>query len=221
METTPHSPDKASNVLAATVIARGHSRHGCMVLEIVTDGNDGKPRTTRRIVRMDGRPLGWCAAMESSTPSHAPSKAVAPSPTPAPTPAPEPSPVPTPAPPSSLLQLDLQGQLDRKSAERRAESARKARLGQEVQTYLVDEKVYLPHTYLKKLREQAGLTQRDLSLAMGYRGHGTIAMAETGVRERTAVRAIEFLQDRFGIGVPALETTPSSEADLSCATVVV
>jgi transcriptional regulator with XRE-family HTH domain len=94
-------------------------------------------------------------------------------------------------------------------------------LGQEVQTYLVDEKVYLPHTYLKKLREQAGLTQRDLSLAMGYRGHGTIAMAETGVRERTAVRAIEFLQDRFGIGVPALETTPSSEADLSCATVVV
>jgi hypothetical protein len=211
METTPHSPDKAPNILAATVIARGHSRHGCMVLEIVTDGTDGKPRTTRRIVRMDGRPLGWCATRESSPPSPAPSKAVAPSPTPA----------PTPAPPTAPRQLDRQGQLDRESSERRAESARKARLGQEVQTYLVDEKVYLPHAYLKKLREQAGLTQRDLSLAMGYRGHGTIAMAETGVRERTAVRAIEFLQDRFGIGVPALETTPSSEADLSCATVVV
>jgi hypothetical protein len=128
---------------------------------------------------------------------------------------------PAPEPPTAPRQLDLQGQLDRESSERRAESARKARLGQEVQTYLVDETVYLPHTYLKKLREQAGLTQRDLSLAMGYRGHGTIAMAETGVRERTAVRAIEFLRDRFGIGVPALETTPSSDADLSCATVVV
>jgi hypothetical protein len=219
METTPHSPDKAPNILAATVIARGHSRHGCMVLEIVTDGTGGKPRTTRRIVRMDGRPLGWCAPRESSPPSPAPSKAVAPSPTPAPTP--ESPPAPAPEPPTAPHQLDLQGQLDRESSERRAESARKARLGQEVQTYLVDETVYLPHTYLKKLREQSGLTQRDLSLAMGYRGHGTIAMAETGVRERTAVRAIEFLRDRFGIGVPALETTPSSDADLSCATVVV